>query len=85
MRQQFSCTLPKYVQDGLLRCATKGFQALAQDQKAALERLIQACPGLTDIKVCSEFTSCIMVCLTTSQVATYDGDTPQQERKGTSA
>ncbi|KAF9036912.1 P-loop containing nucleoside triphosphate hydrolase protein [Hymenopellis radicata] len=26
-------------------------KALAQDQKAALERLIQACPGLTDIKV----------------------------------
>ncbi|TCD65415.1 hypothetical protein EIP91_002714 [Steccherinum ochraceum] len=40
-------------------------KALAQDQKAALEQLLAACPGLEDIKV-----------------ATYDGDTPQEERRG---
>ncbi|KAG9125889.1 hypothetical protein FRC07_005747 [Ceratobasidium sp. 392] len=38
-------------------------KALAQDQKAAIEQLLQQCPGLEDIKV-----------------ATYDGDTPQDER-----
>ncbi|KAG9101110.1 hypothetical protein FRC06_003338 [Ceratobasidium sp. 370] len=38
-------------------------KALAQDQKAAIEQLLQHCPGLEDIKV-----------------ATYDGDTPQDQR-----
>ncbi|KAF8964071.1 DEAD/H helicase [Flammula alnicola] len=39
-------------------------KALAQDQKASLERLFQMCPGLDHLKV----------------VATYDGDTPQETR-----
>ncbi|KAF7972104.1 hypothetical protein HWV62_18928 [Athelia sp. TMB] len=39
------------------------YQALAQDQRAALEQLLWACPGLQHIKV-----------------ATYDGDTPQEQR-----
>ncbi|KII88939.1 hypothetical protein PLICRDRAFT_175191 [Plicaturopsis crispa FD-325 SS-3] len=39
-------------------------KALAQDQKAALEQLLCACPGLEHIKV-----------------ATYDGDTPQDQRR----
>ncbi|KAG8705624.1 hypothetical protein FRC09_002844 [Ceratobasidium sp. 395] len=38
-------------------------KALAQDQKAAVEQLLQECPGLQNIKV-----------------ATYDGDTPQDQR-----
>jgi hypothetical protein len=41
------------------------FQALAQDQRTALEQLLWACPGLQHIKV-----------------ATYDGDTPQDHRRG---
>ena len=42
-------------------------QALAQDQRAALEQLLYSCPGLEDVKV-----------------STYDGDTPQELRAGTS-
>lgn len=41
-------------------------QALAQDQKTALEQLLWSCSGLQHIKV-----------------ATYDGDTPQEQRPGT--
>ncbi|KAL0071661.1 ATP-dependent 3'-5' DNA helicase [Marasmius tenuissimus] len=40
-------------------------KALAQDQKASLERLLSACPGLEHI-----------------EVATYDGDTPTEKRRG---
>ncbi|KAK1232495.1 ATP-dependent 3'-5' DNA helicase [Marasmius sp. AFHP31] len=40
-------------------------KALAQDQKASLERLLSACPGLEHI-----------------EVATYDGDTPIEKRRG---
>ncbi|OJA19678.1 hypothetical protein AZE42_06950 [Rhizopogon vesiculosus] len=39
-------------------------KALAQDQRAALEQLLWACPGLQHVKV-----------------ATYDGDTPQENRR----
>ncbi|KAG7092162.1 hypothetical protein E1B28_008531 [Marasmius oreades] len=39
-------------------------KALAQDQKASLENLLSACPGLEHI-----------------QVATYDGDTPTENRR----
>ncbi|KAL0566115.1 ATP-dependent 3'-5' DNA helicase, partial [Marasmius crinis-equi] len=43
----------------------ENFSALAQDQKASLERLLNACPGLEHV-----------------QVATYDGDTPTEQRRG---
>ncbi|KAI0781100.1 DEAD/H helicase [Trametes elegans] len=39
-------------------------KALAQDQRAALQQLLYACPGLGHIKV-----------------STYDGDTPQEQRR----
>ncbi len=42
-------------------------QALAQDQRAALEQLLYSCPGLQHVKI-----------------STYDGDTPQELRSGTS-
>ena len=41
------------------------YQALAQDQKGALQQLLATCPGLEDV-----------------QVAAYDGDTPQEDRRG---
>ncbi|KAJ6618312.1 DEAD/H helicase [Mycena sp. CBHHK59/15] len=48
-------------------CSTAIFvyptKALAQDQRAALEQLVGACPGLEHL-----------------QIATYDGDTPQERR-----
>ncbi|TFY81755.1 hypothetical protein EWM64_g2254 [Hericium alpestre] len=40
------------------------YQALAQDQRAALEQLLFQCPGLEHVSV-----------------ATYDGDTPQENRR----
>lgn len=43
-------------------------QALAQDQRAALEQLLCNCAGLEHI-----------------QVSTYDGDTPQELRRGKTA
>lgn len=41
------------------------YQALAQDQKKALEQLLYACPGLEAVRV-----------------DTYDGDTPDEQRRG---
>ncbi|TRM57588.1 P-loop containing nucleoside triphosphate hydrolase protein [Schizophyllum amplum] len=42
-------------------------KALAQDQKAALQHLLHSCPGLEHHQA--------------SPVSTYDGDTPQEQRK----
>jgi DEAD/DEAH box helicase domain-containing protein len=60
-------------------------QALAQDQRAALEQLLLCCPGLEHIKVrLSDVQSWFRGCyhLNSVQVATYDGDTPKELRQG---
>lgn len=57
------------------------FQALAQDQRAALEQLIVSCPGLEHLKV-RGFSPPQPPAITRLQIATYDGDTPQEHRAG---
>lgn len=57
-------------------------KALAQDQKATLVQLLTQCPGLEHVQVIYGMSMSVYGINAITQVATYDGDTPQEERRG---